>query len=133
MLRPENFPPLSMTANASNQPVMPVRLRICDGDGERIVPASVTAVELVFEPGAAIRAGTEISVTGGEVSLVAVALETGEADTEGEVVQFMLSSISGEHACLAGPLNRSEALRQFRQFVLTALPETAGQNERVSP
>ena len=117
MLRPENFP----------------LLRICDGDGERIVPASVTAVELVFDPGAAIPAGTEISLTGGEVSLVAVALETHEADTEAEVVQFMLLSISGEHASHAGPLRRSEALRQFRQFVLTALPETAGQNERVSP
>ena len=72
-----------MTATKSNRPAMPMRLRICDGDGERIVPASVTAVELVFEH--------------------------------------------------AGPLRRSEALRQFRQFVLTALPETAGQNERVSP
>lgn len=133
MLRPENFPPLSMTADESDQPVMPVRLRVCDGDGERIVPASVAAVELVFDPGAAIHAGTEISVTAGEVSLVAIALETREGDTEGEVVQFMLLSISGDHASHVGPLRRSEALRQFCQFVLTARPETAGQNERVSP
>ena len=122
-----------MTATRSNWPAMPVRLRICDGNGERIVPASVTAVELAFDPDAAIRAGTEISVTGGEVSLVAVALETHETNTGGEVVQFMLSSISGEHASLAGPLGRSEALRQFRQFVLTAESETAGQDGRVFP
>src|SRR5215213_3637286 len=122
-----------MTATRSNRPVMPVRLRICDGNGERVVPASVTAVELAFDAGAVIHAGTEISVTGGEVSLVAVALKTGEADTDREVIQFMLSSISGEHASLAGPLGRSEALRQFRKFVLTAESGTAGQNERVSP
>jgi hypothetical protein len=122
-----------MTATKSNWPAMPVRLRICDGDGERIVPASVTAVERVFDPGAAIRAGTEICLTAGAVSLVAVALDTRGADAEGEVVQFMLTSVSAEHASLAGPLRRSEALRQFRQFVLTAGPETAGPNERVSP
>lgn len=122
-----------MTASKSNCPAMAVRLRICDGDGERIVPASVTAVERVFAPGAAIRAGTEISVTGGEVSLVAVAFDTREADAEGEVVQFMLSSVSAEQASLAGPLRRSEVLRQFRQFVLTAVPETAGPTQRVSP
>jgi hypothetical protein len=115
VLRPENFP----------------RLRICDGNGERIVPASVTAVEQVFDPGATIHAGTEISLTDGEVSLVAITLETREADTGGEVVQFMLLSITGEHASHAGPVRRSETLRQFRQFVLTALPETAGQDERV--
>ena len=110
-----------------------MRLRICDGDGERILPASVTAVERLFARGAAIRAGTEISVTSGEVSLVAVAFDTREADAQGEVVQFMLSSVSAEHASLAGPLRRSEVLRLFRQFILTAMPETAGPNERVSP
>lgn len=122
-----------MTATKSNWPAMPVRLRICDGDGERIVPASVTAVERVFAPGAAIRAGTEICLTAGAVSLVAVALDTRGADAEGEVVQFMLTSVSAEHASLDGPLRRSEALRQFRQFVLTAGPETADPNERESP
>jgi 1-deoxy-D-xylulose 5-phosphate reductoisomerase len=110
-----------------------MRLRICDGDGERIVPASVAAVERIFAPGAAIRAGTEISVTGEGVSLVAVALGTRETDAEAEAGQFRLLSVDREHAFLAGPLSRNEALRQLRQFVLTASPETTGENERVSP
>ena len=110
-----------------------MRLRICDGIGERIEPASVTAVERVFAPGSAIRAGTEISLTVEGVSLVAVALDTREADAEGEAGQFRLLRVNREHASLAGPVSRSEALRQFRQWVLTVLPETPGQNERVSP
>jgi hypothetical protein len=120
-----------MTATTSNRPALPVRLRVCDGDGERIVPASVLAVEQVF--GGAIRAGAEIALTGGEMSLVALALNTGEADAESEARQFMLSRIKGEHASLAGPLPRSEALQQFRQFVLTVLADTTHRNERVSP
>ena len=122
MLRPENFPPLCR-----------MRLRICDGNGERIESASAAAVERIFTPGAAIRVGTEISLTGEGVSLVAVALDTREADAEGEAGQFRLLSLNPEHASLAGPLSRSEALRQFRQFILTVRPETTGQNERVSP
>jgi len=130
VLRTENFPPL---AARSNRPATPVMLRICDGDGERVLPVIANAVERVFAPSAAIRAGTEISVTDGEASLVAVAFDAGEAGAEGEVVQFMLSRVSAEQASLTGPLGRSETLRQFRQFVLTAVPETAGPNERVSP
>jgi hypothetical protein len=105
-----------------------MRLRVCDGNGERILPASVTAVERVFAPGVAIPAGTEISLTAGGVSLVAVALETREADVERESAPFRLLSVNREHASLGGPVSRIEALRQFREFVLTT-----GQNERVSP
>ena len=110
-----------------------MKLRICDGNGERILPASVTALERVFAPGVPITAGTEISLTAEGVSLVAVALDSHEADAKGEAGQFRLMIVNPEHASLAGPLSRSEALRQFRQFVLTVLPETMGQNERVSP
>jgi hypothetical protein len=120
-----------MTATSSDRPDLLVRLRICNGDGERIVPASVLAVEQAF--GAAIGAGAEFALTGGEMSLVAVALNTRDADAESEVLQFMLSRINGEHASLAGPLSRSEALQQFRQFVLTVLADTTHHNERVSP
>ena len=122
-----------MTATRSNRPERPVQLRICDGNGEHIEPASVAAVERIFAHGAAIGAGTEISVTDGEVSLVAVALDTGEADAEGEVGQFWLMSVNVDHASLAEPLPRSEALRQFRRFVMMADSETLSPKEGVSP
>jgi hypothetical protein len=127
--RSNEFPALP-----TSLPATPVKLRICDGEGrERTVAASVIAVEQAFAPGVALRAGTEISLTDGQGTLVALAFGTPGADASGQVAEFLLSSFNGEHAALSGPVSRSEVLRRFRQFVLASVLEKPKRDGRVSP
>jgi hypothetical protein len=42
-----------------------MRLRICDGEHEGILPGSSEAVEHAFAPGVALRRGTEITLADG--------------------------------------------------------------------
>jgi len=86
-----------------------MNLRVCDGGGERILPASIEVVEQTLAPAVVIREGTEISLADNERSLVALAVETDE---------FLLSSFSAENATLTGPVSRQEAVRRFREFLL---------------
>jgi hypothetical protein len=48
-----------------------MNLRICDGERERRVPASVELVEQAFASGVPIREGTEITLVEGERWLAA--------------------------------------------------------------
>jgi hypothetical protein len=101
-----------------------MNLRICDGERERIGPASMEVVEQAFAPGMPIRQGTEISLADGDRWLTAVPLDAREAGTSGETEEFLLMSASGDGAALSGPVGRSEALQRFREFVLAGAAET---------
>jgi hypothetical protein len=96
-----------------------MNLRICDGEQERRVPASVELVEQAFAPGVPIREGTEITLVDGERWLAALAV-SGPAGTGEAAGEFLLSGATGE-AEPSGRVGRSEVLRRFRQFVLTSV------------
>ena len=106
-------------------PSSPAKLRICDGKGERIMAASTAVVDQAFTP-TAIRPGTEISLSDDTQLLVALAVGSQESDVVGSV-EFLLSRINGEQASLSGPVTRTEAVRQFRAFILTATPSNVEQ------
>jgi hypothetical protein len=95
-----------------------VQLRICDGNGERIVAASPEGIEQAFAPGVVVRAGTEISLVDAERTLVALSVDISGGGAAGEAIEFLISRITGEHAALSGPVSRREALRLFRGFML---------------
>ena len=103
--------------------VSTMNLRICDGERERIWPASVELVEQAFAAGVPMRAGTEISLADGDGWLVAVALGARESSPSGETEEFLLTSSRGHGAALSGPVRRSEMLRRFREFVLSRAAE----------
>jgi hypothetical protein len=92
-----------------------MKLRVCDAGRERIVPTSVDLVERTFAPSAVIKDGTEITLTEGERWLAAIVI--GAADAADE---FLLSGAVGEAAPVSSRVTRSEALRQFREFVLAS-------------
>lgn len=98
-----------------------MNIRICDGDRERIVPASIELVEQAFAPGIPIREGTEITLAEGERWLAALAVGAPSGSDAGNAGEFLLSGITGDAAEPSGLVRRSEALRQFRQFVLTSV------------
>jgi len=100
----------------------PMKLRVCDGGGERILAAAVHILEEVFDPGLELRPGTEISLADDERTLVALALSRSEAEVNGEAGEFLLSRVDQEHAALFGPVSRREALRLFREFISLAVP-----------
>ncbi|HEY7635538.1 MAG TPA: hypothetical protein VH763_08345 [Gemmatimonadales bacterium] len=92
-----------------------MNLRICDAGRERFVPASLEQVERTFGPGAAINDGTEITLAEGERWLAAIVIGTAGAADE-----FLLSGAVGQAAPMSSRVPRSEALRHFREFVLTS-------------
>lgn len=121
-----------MQHTSEGSPLTPkqVRLRVCDGEGERILTASLPVLEQAFAS-AVIRSGTEISLSDGTRILVALALGSNDSDASGES-EFLLSRIEGEHASLSGPVTRVEAVRQFHQF-LAANPMNVQRDGRVIP
>jgi len=98
-------------------------LRICDGERERITPASIDLVEQAFAPGMALRIGTEISLVEGDCWLVALAIGASESPTGGGTEEFLLTSANGNDAALTGPLGRREVLQRFREFVGASVAE----------
>jgi hypothetical protein len=90
-----------------------MRLRICDAGRERFVPASLEVVEQAFAPSASLNDGTEITLAEGQRWLAAIVVGiAGSAD------EFLVSAAAGEDAPVSGRAARSEALRQFREFLL---------------
>lgn len=87
-------------------------LRVCDNGREQIVPASRELVEQVFAPDASIADGTEITLADGDRWLAALAV-----GPPGETGEFLLSGAVGETATVSGQAARSDALRQFREFL----------------
>jgi hypothetical protein len=119
------------TSESHSLPPRPVRLRICEGEGERIVDASVSAIEQAFAQTVFIHPGTEISLSDGTQILVALCLGRPESSTSGQTSEFLLSTVNGEHASLSGPITREEALRQFREFMLAGIPGKVDRERRV--
>lgn len=99
----------------------PVRLRVCDGEGEHIVDASVSVIEQAFAPTVFLRSGTEIALSDGNQVLVALSLGGPEPTASDYAGEFLLSRVDGEHASLSGPVAREEALRQFREFMTAGI------------
>ena len=97
-----------------------MKLRICDGVVERVVPASSEVVDQAFVPGAPWGAGTEVSLAVGQRSLVAVALGAREPGGDGDSEEFLLTSADGDAATVCGPVERREALRRFQHFFQAA-------------
>ena len=97
-----------------------MKLRICDEGGERALPASIEMVEQIFAPDAPLGVGTEISLTDAGRWLAALALEPASLRPGEEAVQFLLSGGNGGSAVLTGRLERQEAVRRFREFILAA-------------
>jgi hypothetical protein len=95
-----------------------MNLRICDGERERIVPASIEVVEQAFATGVPMHPGTEITAADGERWLVALAFGSPVAGRGGEAEEFLLSGDGGENGASTGRVSRREALRRFREFVL---------------
>ena len=98
-----------------------MNLRICDGERERRVPASLELVEQAFAPGVSIREGSEITLVEGERWLAALAVTGSAASTGEDTGEFLLSGATGEAADPSGRVGRTEVLRQFRQFVLSSV------------
>ena len=106
-----------MTTMTSTKTSSPIKLRICDGEFEHVMTASVQAVERTFGAGVRIRSGTEISVTAHDRSLVAVSLGASAPAMHGQAEEFLLSWFSGEDVVLSGPVSRRAVLGRFRGFV----------------
>ena len=79
-----------------------MKLRICDGEHESIVPASLEMVEQAFAADTSVRIGTEITLADGSRWLAALALEPPAPRPGEEPLQFLLSGGSegfgGAHA-----------------------------------
>jgi len=88
-----------------------MRLRICDGEFERILPASRELLEEAFGPTSAAAPGTEITLTDGELWLSATVL----ALTESAV--YMMSGGRGMGVIVMGRTRWDSARRQFRDFL----------------
>jgi hypothetical protein len=94
-----------------------MQLRICDGGGESVLPASMEIVEQAFAPSMPLRIGTEITVAHGGRWLAALALEPGVVRQGEEPLQFLLSGGNAGTAVVTGRLGRTEVLRRFRRFI----------------
>jgi hypothetical protein len=103
-----------------------MRLRICDGERERIAPPSIEMVEQAFAAGASLPRGTEITLTDGERWLTALSIGAPDEGADGGAEKFLLLAGTGESATLVGPVGRSEVLRRFREHVQASGPSLMG-------
>jgi hypothetical protein len=97
-----------------------MHLRICDGISERKLPGTIEALEEAFGPRAPLRVGTELTLIDGERWLAAVALGELEEVSSEQSREFLLSGTSHD-LNFPGPVDRDEALRHFREFVLAVV------------
>jgi hypothetical protein len=97
-----------------------MRLRICDGTGERIVPASYELVDEIFAPDGAAAPGTEITLAAGGHWLSATVLPV----TDRAV--YLMSGGAGVGVIAVGPTKWSDARQQFRDFLTTEATRAHG-------
>ena len=88
-----------------------MRLRICDGTGERILPASHELVEEIFAPEGAAVPGTEITLAAGGQWLSATVLPLSERAV------YLMSGGAGVGVIAVGPTQWNDARQQFRDFL----------------
>ena len=87
-----------------------MRLRICDGEFQRILPASRELLEEAFGPTSAAAPGTEITLADGDRWLSATVL----ALTEGAV--YLMAGRAGLGVIVMGRTPWDDARQQFREF-----------------
>ena len=102
-----------------------MKLRICDGEHDSIVPASLEMVEQAFATGISVRIGTEITLADGARWLAALALEPPTTRAGEEPLQFLLSGGTSGRAVVTGRLGRTEVLRRFRAVIEEAEPSVS--------
>jgi len=88
-----------------------MRLRICDGEFERILPATQQRLDEAFGPASAAAPGMEITLTDGELWLSATVLALTEAAV------YMMSGGRGMGVIVMGQTKWEIARRQFRDFL----------------
>jgi hypothetical protein len=88
-----------------------MRLRICDGVGERILPASRELVEEVFAPDGATAPGTEITLAAGEHWLSATVLGWNDRAV------YLMSGGAGVGVISLGHTRWNDARQQFQDFL----------------
>lgn len=88
-----------------------MRLKICDGEFERILPASRKVIDEAFGPVTAAAPGTEITLTNGERWLSATVL----ALTERAV--YLMAGGAGIGVIAMGRTRWGDAQQQFRDFL----------------
>ena len=88
-----------------------MRLRICDGEFERILPATHERLDEAFGPAMAATPGTEITLSDGDIWLSATVLALTEAAV------YMMSGGRGMGVIVMGRTNWETARRQFRDFL----------------
>jgi hypothetical protein len=89
-----------------------MRLRICDGAGERILPASRELVEEIFAPDGATAQGTEITLAASGHWLSATVL--GWSDR----AVYLMSGGPGVGVIALGHTKWNDARQQFRDFFM---------------
>jgi hypothetical protein len=97
-----------------------MRLRICDGEVERVVPATRELVEEAFSPATAAAPGTEITLTDGDLWLSATVL------AETEAAAYMMSGGRGMGVIVMGRTRWDSARRQFSDFLARSSARTNG-------
>jgi hypothetical protein len=88
-----------------------MRLRICDGAGERILPASRELVEEIFAPGSGASPGTEITLAAGGHWLSATVLAWDDRAV------YLMSGGAGVGVIALGHTKWNDARQQFRDFL----------------
>jgi hypothetical protein len=97
-----------------------MRLRICDGAGERILPASHELVEEIFAPESATAPGTEITLAAGEYWLSATVLGLNDRAV------YLMSGGAGVGVIALGHTRWNDARQQFRDFLTKEVPRARG-------
>ena len=88
-----------------------MRLRICDGAGERILPASRELVEEIFAPDSGTAPGTEITLAAGGQWLSATVLALNDRAV------YLMSGGAGVGVISLGHTQWNDARQQFRDFL----------------
>ena len=88
-----------------------MKLRICDGAGERILPASHELVEEIFAPDGATAPGTEITLAADGHWLSATVLGWNDRAV------YLLSGGAGVGVIALGHTRWNDARQQFRNFL----------------
>jgi hypothetical protein len=97
-----------------------MKLRICDGEFERILPATTALLEEAFGPAGARAPGTEITLAAGGRWLSATVL----ALTEHAV--YLMAGGPGLGVIAMGRTPWEDARRQFRAFLAQELADAGG-------
>jgi hypothetical protein len=97
-----------------------MRLRICDGAGERILTASRQLVEEIFAPDGATAPGTEITLAADGYWLSATVLGLNDRTA------YLMSGGAGVGVIALGHTRWNDARQQFRDFLTKEVPRAHG-------